>query len=310
MGMQNPFDIKLPESIDKSANNILDKPTKEIGETIGDIFYLIFGGIQHAAAKKRLNYSIKLEQFEHELRDAALRIPDVKRVLPSFSSLGKLLDDAKYSVEDDTIRKRFVELIASSLHSDTTDLVHPSFSIILSQMTPAEASILSDFYQSSKKLPFKKSAYIKGVSYFTNKDISDDYNRELRDFLSKSSAEFGLLEHLASLGLVKIVDIDRKYIEELEYLTRNDIIGSLGKFLDILPDEYKFGVWNYDIEDVFSCNYIACLIKRRKEKETSYQIKIIEKETLGKNPEYLHLKRIATTSLGEQFMYICTEKTV
>ena len=35
----------VPDSIDNAVKNVTDKPTQNIGTTLADIWYLVFGGI-------------------------------------------------------------------------------------------------------------------------------------------------------------------------------------------------------------------------------------------------------------------------
>ena len=61
--------IKLPKSVDKAIKNLTDEPTKGIGHTFSDIWYLVFGAFSHAADKRRIKYDIDLKQYEKELTE-------------------------------------------------------------------------------------------------------------------------------------------------------------------------------------------------------------------------------------------------
>ena len=50
-----PFDIpELPDSVDNALKNLSDAPTKSIGQTLSDAWFLVFGGISHQANKRRI----------------------------------------------------------------------------------------------------------------------------------------------------------------------------------------------------------------------------------------------------------------
>ena len=51
----------LPASIDNAVKNLTDKPTQGIGQTLADVWYLVFGGITHAADKRRMKYAHDLK---------------------------------------------------------------------------------------------------------------------------------------------------------------------------------------------------------------------------------------------------------
>ncbi len=136
--------IKLvPEAIDNATKNIIDEPTKNIGTTLADIWYLIFGGISQAADKRKLKYSYALQEFENELKEKISKIPKNKCVEPDMQIIGTVLDASKYCIEKSEIRRMFVKLIESSLHSDYCQYVHPSYVEIIKQMSPMDAKIFN-----------------------------------------------------------------------------------------------------------------------------------------------------------------------
>lgn len=48
----------LPDSIDNAVKNLTDKPTQGVGQTLADVWYLVFGGITQAADKRRISQFI------------------------------------------------------------------------------------------------------------------------------------------------------------------------------------------------------------------------------------------------------------
>ena len=107
----------LPASIDNAVKNLTDKPTQGIGQTLADVWYLVFGGITHAADKRRMKYAHDLKLYEQELSQAIL-----------------------------SLRKLFVNLISKSMDSHYTSNVHPSFAEIIKQMSPIDARILKTLH--------------------------------------------------------------------------------------------------------------------------------------------------------------------
>ena len=71
---------ELPDSVDNAVKNLTDSPTKNMGETLGDLWYLVFGGISAKADKKRLAYAYDLEQYKNELSQSIEQIPDDKKL--------------------------------------------------------------------------------------------------------------------------------------------------------------------------------------------------------------------------------------
>lgn len=136
----------LPDSVDQALTNLTDQPTKSVGQTLSDCWYLVFGGISQAAEKRRAKYAHELTIFKNELEDSLSTVPDEVRQEPSSQIVMQALEQAKYCVEEPELRKMFVSLLTSSI--DSTKYVHPSFASILSHMSPTDARIFEIFKRS------------------------------------------------------------------------------------------------------------------------------------------------------------------
>ena len=152
------FDFpEVPSSIDNAVQNLTDVPTKNIGQTFGDIWYLVFGSISHAADKKRMKYAVDLESYREELAQSIGLIPENKKVEPSIQITAQALENSKYCVTSDVLRAMFVNLISNSMNADTYSLAHPAFPEILKQLSSDDALLLEDIYRSKQScLPVAK----------------------------------------------------------------------------------------------------------------------------------------------------------
>lgn len=104
-----------PESINDAIKNLTDKPTQNIGTTLADIWYLVFGGISQSAEKRKLKYSFALKEFENELKTKTSKIPVINRIEPDFQIVGPALESSKYCIMHKELRDMFSSLITSSL---------------------------------------------------------------------------------------------------------------------------------------------------------------------------------------------------
>ena len=137
--------IDLSDSTNQAITNLTDPTTKNAGQTFGDIWYLVFGGISHAADKRRMKYAHDLEQYRQELDASIAQIPDNKRVEPSIQITAQALENSKYCVSSRELREMFVKLISGTMHCDFAADAHPSFPEILKQMSSTDARLLQDF---------------------------------------------------------------------------------------------------------------------------------------------------------------------
>lgn len=140
----------LPESVDNALKNLTDLPSKNVGQTLSDCWFLVFGGISQLAEKRKLKYAKDLEEFKQSLSSKITSIPKENRVEANTQIVMPALENAKYCVEEPSLREMFANLISSSLDIEKQDIVHPSFSDILKTMTPLDAQnlkLIFDNYQ-------------------------------------------------------------------------------------------------------------------------------------------------------------------
>lgn len=143
------INAELPPSVDNALNNLTDKPSLSIGTTFSDLWYLVFGGVSYLAEKKKISYTHKLELFRKDLDDSIKQIPPEKSVQPSIQVTAQALENSKYCIESDELRKMFTALISNSMNIDYSKDIHPSFAEILKQMSPFDAVIIRLFMDPS-----------------------------------------------------------------------------------------------------------------------------------------------------------------
>ena len=125
----------MPECVDKALTNLTEQPTKAIGNTVSDIWFLVFGGIGQLAEKRKLRYAVELESYNRELHEKIEAIPNEKRVEADIQIVAPALEASKYCVEKEELREMFVNLIASSISSEKAENMHPIFTDIMRILT-------------------------------------------------------------------------------------------------------------------------------------------------------------------------------
>ena len=202
--------IKLiPDSIDKGMQNLLLPVTKEVGSTFADLWYLVFGNVHYLAEKKRKYYE-KVLQFQGEIVDALTNIDENERVKePEIQIIGLALEDSKFCLDKDEIRKMFVNLIAS-VHTETKK-VHPSFSGIIKQMDSLEATNLLLFTESPTYPIVHYQIAYQTYSEMLLKNVFLE-NPACQDIYAQSMS----ISCLERLGLVKVYDDTYSYEKKAE----------------------------------------------------------------------------------------------
>lgn len=146
------LNLEIPPSLDNAAKNLTNKPTENIGTTIADLWYIVFGGVSNYAEKKRIKYAHSLEQYRQELENSISNIPEEKQLEPSLQVTAQALENSKYCVEEKELRDMFTSLICNSMNSDFSNNVHPSFAEIIKQMSVLDAKIIQLYKEHGKSI--------------------------------------------------------------------------------------------------------------------------------------------------------------
>ena len=198
----------VPESIDNAVKNITDKPTQNVGTTLADIWYLVFGGISQSAEKRKLKYSYALQEFENELQEKISKIPEDKLVEPDIQIIAPALESSKYCIMNKYLRKMFCNYISSCMNIDTSDFSQTMFIDVLKNLKPFECKMLFSIYYNSE---FKMHVQLKNISL-------------LNIFFQIAIT----LNKLDSYGLIKVEPIRQDYTQKeynqlLKYIQNNQI---------------------------------------------------------------------------------------
>lgn len=166
--MSDSKDINIsvvPKFADKTLENMLDKPSKSIGDTFSDIWYLVLGGpIGSRADKRKLKYAYELETFEKSIKDKLAKIPENKKIEPDIQVVGQLLESSKYCVENKFVREMFANLLTSSMDGDKYKLVHPLYGDIIKKMSHNDA-ILFYIIALDEKMTFDFNLSISDLAF-------------------------------------------------------------------------------------------------------------------------------------------------
>ncbi len=147
------INVTTPESVDTAVTNLVDKPTKAIGQTASDLWQFLLGGrISFARKKQEIWLAAKLEEYKKSIDEKVAAIPEEKRVPPSIQIAGQAIEDSKYCFESEELRELFANLIANSMNRDYSQKVHPSFSKIIQQLSPQDARVLSFIHQNGNEI--------------------------------------------------------------------------------------------------------------------------------------------------------------
>ena len=142
----NTFNINaVPSCIDEPVKAVLNPGANQIGTLFGDLLAMATSKIHFSAEKMRLQQAHDLEEFKKSLSDKLNAKPAECLVEPRMQVVGPAVENAKYCMDEPKIREMFQNLLANAADERYQSKVHPSFSVIIAQMSPLDAENLSLF---------------------------------------------------------------------------------------------------------------------------------------------------------------------
>lgn len=205
-GQDKNIDLQLKGAHGNAAYNLTNKVSQNAGNTLANLWYIVFGGISEKAEEKKMRLASKLHQYQDELEQAVSKIPEENRQDPPLQIVGPALEKSRYCVESDAIRDMFVNLISKSVDKTRNNKLRPSFSEIISQMAPLDAQNLKIIYESESQLPVAKYRFNMtqpGIVKTMNSLVFLS-NPEVQDIDLQASS----ITELSRLGLVEVTFIE------------------------------------------------------------------------------------------------------
>lgn len=178
-------------------------PLRSVGQTFADVWFLVFGGLSHAADKKQMKYAHDIECYHRELSTEISKISIDKRIEPNIQVTAQALENSKYCITSKELRKMYVNLISKSIDIDYATTIHPSFAEIIKQMSPSDAKIL-------KTIP--TTGDIPIVDYIITDKNETMYKTKLSNVYLSNLPNIDIFkesEAISSLSRLGILNIDK-----------------------------------------------------------------------------------------------------
>lgn len=234
--------VSVPTYVNKTLENILDSPSKSIGETLSDIWYITFGGkISFKANKKKIEYEAMLEKFKNEIIAEIENIPAEKLLDANINNVGLALENAKYCVEIAELRQMMAKLIGSFVNEDKAMYAHRGFSEIIKNLSPDEARVLK--YLSEKldengnrfhcfKVRYVDKEYIDYNGYLYCKKVQKNEIKTCMVKSDKNSVGKTLYKNYCLIGYDAKCIYPDEIVSALDNLERLGIIEVVARKID------------------------------------------------------------------------------
>lgn len=200
MDPENPLSY-LP----KSTQELLLNPTaKNIGDTLGDVSELILSPVSIVTTWANAH----VKKFKQSIIDNVNKIPEENRDPSKINLAMKTIEDSKYQISDDNLRKMFAKLIAASIDRRNNYGLSPRFSNVLSQFSPEDAEFLIQI--SANNPDFDSIPTVIFITMRNNGNGAEDGDHFIAPDRSTASwfqNELSL-NNLVSLGIINQSDDD------------------------------------------------------------------------------------------------------
>lgn len=210
----------------KSTQELLMNPTaKNIGDTLGGISELLLSPLNIGTTWANGH----IRKFKQSIIDNIKKIPEENRDSSKINLAMKTIEDSKYQISDDNLRKMFAKLVAASIDKRKYQGLSPRFSNVLSQFSPEDAKFLMQI--SANNLNFNS---IPTVIFFAQTDNGsglkngDHFIAPGKSTVSWFQNELSL-NNLVSLGIIN--QTDEQY---LSHDTITSFYDSAKKSIDFL----------------------------------------------------------------------------
>ncbi|WP_314196752.1 DUF4393 domain-containing protein [Abiotrophia defectiva] len=198
------MDSNLPQlPISSETGDALAKPIAEsVGNAGKDILESVFHFALDGLRKYNIRKQYELKKFEEEVKEKTDSIPPEHRDDSKIGLVLKAIEDSRYQLEEEEIRRLFTKLIAATMDNRKNESVIPIYSSIISNMTPSEAKTLERIYSNTLSL----APHVRLIAEESDSVSERDLDTSLIIF--DWSAESGLeiqLSLLEAAGLIEFI---------------------------------------------------------------------------------------------------------
>jgi len=291
----------VPKFAETALENVLEEPSKAVGSTFNDIWFLTLGGpIGQLAEKRKMKYAADLEAYKKEIEEEISKVPNEKRCEVDIQIIGSIMEASKFCIEKEELRNMFSKLIASSMNTEREVSVHPAFPDMIRQLCPDEAKILK--YLKSKLSENDNKFALVDIRYLGEKTFKNDNGSDIVktiDMINETVRTVGVtlstkdmdrertvFSDVTDLGILSECEKSSNISSYLQNLEKMRIIDIVNKEIVFRDDYYRIINSEFIKSFLFSADVYSSRTKR----------------TFGFIKKYFKL-----TSFGIDFVNTCIE---
>lgn len=178
----------IPES---TKEELLNPPAKLLGQAISGIIHAVFDPL----VRFNIVRNQQLKDFKDKVEASTNEIPEENRDDKKIGLTLKAFEESKYQLDSEELRQMFANLISSTVDNRKNNIVQPSFSSVLKELTPEDANLIKLFAEETTLPLVSIRAQDKNGTGMSIKDNILIFNNTIVD------NEFSLFS-LERLGLI------------------------------------------------------------------------------------------------------------
>lgn len=227
-------------SLDPKSKEALTYPSaRTLGNAADGLISLVF----YPLLKAQIFTHEKLKQYRKEVSEKISHIPENNRDISKFGLVLKAIEESRYQLNEDDIRKMYVNLISSTVDNRKNNFVNPRIASVVAQFGIKEAELLKMLFHSKNHTILNCELY----AYDSSGDFKNSPTVLYYDgvFFKDYGPSIDILK---SLGVIdfpykrKLVGQENNYFLIQNYLKT---LAPLYKLSDSDHDEFRDGYIEY-----------------------------------------------------------------
>lgn len=228
----------LPQS---TVEKLLNPAAQEIGDALGNIFHIVFSPL----TKMRILSDKSVDDFKRQIIEGAKKIPEKNRDPSKMGLVFKALEESRYQLNNEILKKMFADLIVASLDDRVNESISPRYATVLAQLSPKDAVLALRVYK-------KENHLMPTVSFLSS--VPDHNPLASKDVLGFADGHcfYGFKESIDILNSLGVIEIGPEIIithnEEYsliydDFATENKIrLDKLGSISNSYIELTSFGI--------------------------------------------------------------------
>lgn len=210
-------------SLDPKSKEALTYPSaRTLGNAADGLISLVF----YPLLKAQIFTHEKLKQYRKEVSEKISHIPENNRDTSKFGLVLKAIEESRYQLNEDDIRKLYVNLIASTVDNRKNNVVNPRLATVVSQFGGTEADLLNEIHLSKNRSLQTAEIWAFSDNHAYNYKASQRFTFAHGKPTLKYHSSIDVLKSLGVINATNKRKLEGNYYKQIYNLMNNNIKSS------------------------------------------------------------------------------------